>query len=325
MSQQITNNQWQATASWQALEQRAETLQQIRQFFSDKGVLEVETPVLMRGATTDVYLDSIQANVDVSGVSETLYFQTSPEFALKRLVATHKQSVYQIAKAFRNGEAGNRHNPEFTMLEWYRPGMSFDGLMKEVAALVSGLLGVKAVEFHSYRELFSERVGVDPFACNVDFLQRACLEKAGCDMAGEPLEACLDLLMSHCVEPDLGHGALTFVYDFPAGQAALSKIHEVNGVKVARRFELYVNGSELANGYDELLDAKEQEVRFKEDNQQRKVLGKSEMPWDEKLVQALGTGLPECCGVALGIERLLMVRYGYQRISDVMAFPFDVV
>lgn len=318
----MSDEQWQASASWQALNQRAETLAEIRRFFEIRNVLEVDTPVIMRGATTDVYLDSISATIEVSGKQERLFLQTSPEFALKRLVATHQQSVFQIAKAFRNGEAGSRHNPEFTMLEWYRPGLSFNQLMDEVAELVSGILNIETVEQHAYRDLFQDTLGIDPFLSSKEDLADLCLSETGCDMTGEPIEACLDLLMSHCIEPGLGQGVLSFVYDFPAGQAALSKKAVVDGVVVARRFELYVQGAEIANGYDELLDAREQQDRFEEDNRQRQAMGKEALPWDRKLVAALESGLPECCGVALGIERLLMVRYGYQDIADVITFPY---
>lgn len=319
----MVENTWQASASWEGLQQRAKTLSEIRQFFADRNVLEVDTPVLMRGATTDLYLDSISAEVDVMGQRETLYFQTSPEFALKRLLATHRKSIYQIAKAFRNGEAGSRHNPEFTMLEWYRPGFTLQQLMDEVAALVGPLLSVEAVSFHSYRTLFQQYLGLDPFTSSLEQLRQCCKQQTGCDMDRESLESCLDLLMSHAIEPSLGQGELTFVYDFPAGQAALSKVAEVDGVLVAKRFELYVSGAEIANGYDELLDADEQQQRFESDNVKRAVYGKPELPWDRKLVAALAAGLPACCGVALGIERLLMVRYGYKNIADVLAFPYD--
>lgn len=318
----MVENTWQASASWAGLQQRAKTLSEIRQFFAEKAVLEVDTPVLMRGATTDLHLDSVSAEVTVSGEQERLYFQTSPEFALKRLLATHKRSVFQIAKAFRNGEVGSRHNPEFTMLEWYRPGFSFQQLMDEVAELVGQLLSISKVAFYSYRTLFQQHLSLDPFTSTIDQLRAACLAHTGCDMRDEPVESCLDLLMSHTIEPGLGQDELTFVYDFPAGQAALSKVVEADGVLVAKRFELYVSGAEIANGYDELLDAKEQAQRFEQDNAARKAYGKPELPWDKQLVAALEAGLPECCGVALGIERLLMVRYGYQNISEVIAFPF---
>jgi len=323
MPNSMSDDQWQASASWQALNQRAEMLGEIRRFFEAREVLEVDTPVLMRGATTDVYLDSVSADIEVSGKQERLFFQTSPEFALKRLVATHKQSVFQIAKAFRNGEAGKRHNPEFTMLEWYRPGFSFAQLMDEVAELVSGILKIETVERSAYRDLFIDKLSIDPFLSSKEDLADLCLNKTGCDMTGEPIEACLDLLMSHCIEPGLGRGVLSFVYDFPAGQAALSKKTVVDGVMVARRFELYVQGAEIANGYDELLDAQEQKYRFEEDNRQRQAFNKEILPWDQKLVAALEAGLPECCGVALGIERLLMVRYGYKDIAEVIAFPYQ--
>lgn len=321
----MAENQWQATASWGALQQRAKTLSEIRSFFSERNVLEVDTPVLMRGATTDLFLDSISADVEVSGKTERLYLQTSPEFALKRLLATHRQSIFQIAKSFRNGEAGVRHNPEFTMLEWYRPGFTLQELMTEVAELVTLLLSVRPVRFDSYRNLFARYVDCDPFLASMDELRALSLEKTGCDMTGESRESCLDLLMSHCVEPHLGRNEFSFVYDFPAGQAALSKVEVVDGVPVAKRFELYIDGAEIANGYDELLDAEEQARRFEMDNAGRVKQGKPELPWDKKLVAALEAGLPECCGVALGIERLLMVRYGYQNISDVIAFPYAVV
>ena len=319
----MSSSLWQASTSWDALKQRADTLNSIREFFKVKGVLEVDTPALMRAGSTDLHLDSIKATVDVAGVEQDLYLQTSPEFALKRLLATHGQSIFQIAKAFRNGEAGSRHNPEFTMLEWYRPGLCFQGLMNEVAELAGELLGISTVESFSYRSLFLERLSVDPFTARPEDLVTLCLDKTGCNMVGEPTSSCLDLLMSHCIEPYLGQDVLTFVYDFPASQAALSKIDVVDGVQVAKRFELYVSGAELANGYDELLDAKEQERRFKHDLEMRKSLDKPQVPWDQKLVEALKTDMEACCGVALGIDRLLMLRYGYDDISEVIAFPFD--
>jgi lysyl-tRNA synthetase class 2 len=314
---------WQASASWKALQQRAETLNVIRSFFTQKDVLEVDTPALMQAASTDLHLDSIRASVEVSGIEQTLYLQTSPEFALKRLLATYGKSVFQIAKAFRNGEAGRRHNPEFTLLEWYRPGYSFEQLMAEVAELVGDLLRLRSVEYHSYRALFLNHLDVDPFDASEALLVELCLHQTGCNMEGEPISSCLDLLMSHCIEPTLGQGKMTFVYDFPASQAALSKLSKVDGVYVAKRFELYVAGSELANGYDELLDAKEQQQRFMDDTALRRKFDKPIVPWDKKLVAALESNMEACCGVALGIDRLLMLRFGYDDIRDVIAFPFD--
>ncbi|GAA3927311.1 EF-P lysine aminoacylase EpmA [Litoribacillus peritrichatus] len=327
----MSDQNWQATTSWHALERRAATLNEIRRFFSERDVLEVDTPALMRAGATDLHLDSISASVHVAGRKQTMYLQTSPEFALKRLLATHGRSIFQIAKAFRDGEAGSRHNPEFTMLEWYRPGLSFEQLMAEVADLVKALLKVDEVEFHSYRTLFQQTLDLDPFVATEQQLEALCLQKTGCDMTGEPVSHCLDLLMSHCVEPELGvnrvsgEHKLTFVYDFPASQAALSKVQVVDSIKVAKRFELYVGGSELANGYDELIDGEEQQQRFLRDLDERVAQGKPKVAWDDKLVAALNHGLQECTGVALGIERLLMLRYGYQSIADVIAFPFDRV
>jgi lysyl-tRNA synthetase class 2 len=321
---------WAASASWQSLQQRSQTLNDIRRFFHERNVLEVDTPVLMSGGSTDLFLDSLTANVTTIEGTKELYLQTSPEFALKRLLATHGQSIFQIAKCFRDGEAGRRHNPEFTMLEWYRMGFTFDQLIDEVADLVGVLLNRSKRRVLSYREVFKQYLGIDPLLADHAALNALCIDKTGCDMSEESEASCLDLLMSHEVEPHLGRDELTFVYDFPASQAALSKIEMKDGVAVARRFELYVEGSELANGYDELLDSEEQAKRFEQDNILRDQFGKPVIRHDEKLIDALAYGQlagqqVTCCGVALGIERLLMIQHSYEDIADVMSFNFAKV
>ena len=241
---------------------------------------------------------------------------------MKRLLAAGSGSIYQIAKAFRNGEVGRRHNPEFTLLEWYRIGFNLQQLMQEVASLISYVLKNEALEWHfwSYQQAFEMILAINPLTASDHVIKAKALAQVDIQMdAGAPRDAWLDLLMSHCIEPNLPKAC--FVFDYPASQSALAMIHiDPFGNQVARRFEVYVNGMELANGYEELTDAQEQEQRFVMDNAARLAMGKTPMAADDRLIQALAAGLPECAGVALGIERLLMLASGEADIAKVMAF-----
>ncbi|HEY8569195.1 EF-P lysine aminoacylase EpmA [Microbulbifer sp.] len=310
---------WQPTAPLENLRRRASLLADIRRFFSERQVLEMDVPILSRRATSDPHIDSITANCS----GEVAYMATSPEFGLKRLVAAGIGDCYYLGKAFRNGEAGGRHNPEFSMLEWYRVGWDDHRLMIEVGELLSWVLKIPKVYSHSYRALFLQHIGVDPHRASFEELRAEVARVLELSFEPAGRDECLDLLMSHHIEPNMGDG-ITLVYDFPATQAALARVEEDElGVPVARRFEAYVKGMELANGYWELTDAPEQQRRFEADHRYRGDNGKPVYPFEDRLVQALEAGLPDCAGVALGFDRLLMLACGAGRIDEVIAFPIE--
>lgn len=317
---------WQPSASIENLRLRAEMLKRVRNFFDECGVLEVQTPVLGRAGSTDVYLNSMQSHCSGGGVSDPLdlYLQTSPEFHMKRLLAAGSGAIWQLAISFRNGEYSERHNPEFAMLEWYQPGYDLNDLMAEVQALISEVLEVDSFSCQSYRSLFREHLDVDPFSSELPQLQTLSHEKTGITADDLDRDGCCDLLMSACIEPLLGRDEITFVTDYPASQAALAKVKQDDeGDLVAARFECYYRGIELANGYHELTDAQEQAKRFAADNEQRRALGLPEVTIDQHLVEALASGMPECAGVALGFDRLLMLKAGADRLSEVISFSID--
>ena len=304
----------------------------LRRFFADKGVLEVETPLLSCAGTTDPQIHSFETRYQGPGAARgrPLYLATSPEFAMKRLLAAGSGPIYQVCKAFRQGEAGRLHNPEFTLLEWYRPGFDHFRLMDEVEALVTeladGRLPDKPAERVSYAELFQHHLGLDPHTADSEALARCAADlPALAGMSGLDRDGWLDLLMSHVIQPRLGQGRLTFVYHYPASQAALARIHQSTAdvPAVAERFELFYRGVELANGFHELTDAAEQEARFERDQAQRHVQGLPSIPLDERLLAALGEGIPPCAGVALGLDRLLLVFNGLAQLPDIIAFPFE--
>lgn len=297
-------------------------LADIRSFFLDRHVLEVDTPLLCSRGITDPALEPLLVEQG-SSISEARYLQTSPEYAMKRLLASGSGPIYQIAHAFRDDESGRRHNPEFSLLEWYRPHLDHHGLMEEVAALVGGLLMREGSKKYSYRELFAEFLAVDPFNATAAELEAAARKVTDAGSLQGSREFWLDMLLTHAIEPALADSGMVFVYDYPAPQAALARIVEVDGVSVGQRFELYVDGVELANGYCELTDAAEQRRRFEEDNRRRLDAGKRELPIDENLLAAMVSGLPDCSGVALGIDRLLMLKTGIDDIRRVQSFSWD--
>ncbi len=318
--------QWQPSATVPQLRQRALVLGQIRDFFRDRNLLEVDTPVMSHYGVSDPHIDSIPVafTPDGAATSQTMWLMSSPEYAMKRLLAAGSGSIFQIAKAFRNGEAGRRHNPEFTLLEWYRVGFDLGSLMHEVADLVDRVLepqlGQQQWRYWSYRTAFKNVLKLDPHTATDAQLRECALSHIDIQMhASTPRDTWLDLLMSHCIEPALPQAC--FIYDYPASQAALARLGvDEQGTTVARRFEVYINGVELANGYHELTDAQEQRQRFMADNQGRQSLCKPEMVADQRLIEALQSGLPDCSGVALGIERLLMLALGETDIAKVVAF-----
>lgn len=323
---------WRPTASLDILKLRARMLAHIREFFARRAVLEVETPVLSAAGVSDPHLLSFATRYTGPGApgGRDLYLHTSPEFAMKRLLAAGSGSIYQVCKVFRDSEAGRLHNPEFTMLEWYRVGCDHRALMSEVAELVTGLLSahipLAATEALTYQEAFQRHTGIDPHRASHEQFA-ACAATHGIhppeELAGQH-DAALwrDLLLSHVVEPRLGAGRLTFVYDYPASQAALARVRP-GDPPLASRFELYVNGIELANGFHELADSAEQRTRFERQLHARSAAGLPAVPLDERLLAALTEGLPECAGVALGFDRLVMLAAGAKTLEEVIAFPID--
>ncbi|MBU2967595.1 EF-P lysine aminoacylase EpmA [Amphritea sp. 2_MG-2023] len=320
------SEQWRATAPIENLRRRAEILAQIRAFFAERKVLEVETPLMTSSAVSDPYIDTIECRYHPlpRQQEQVRYLQSSPEYAMKRLLASGSGAIYQVCKAFRNGECGRRHNPEFTMLEWYRPGFDHYQLMDEVEALVGPIIGFDDFKRISYAELFRQYLQIDLQAVTVAELAAATRQHIDVQMEDDNRDNWLNLLMSHVIEPQLADQGAVFVYDYPASQAALARTAlDAEGGLVACRFELFVAGVELANGYFELTDGDEQARRFQQDIQQRQTEGLPLRPTDQLLVDALQSGLPECAGVAIGLDRLVMLALGTQNISDVIALPFD--
>lgn len=316
---------WQPSAALDTLRLRAGMLARARAYFAAEGVVEVETPLLSRAAVTDVHLESVPAAV--AGIGP-MFLHTSPEYAMKRLLAAGLGDCYQVCHVFRDGERGSRHNPEFTMIEWYRLGLDAPGLMDDVEALVAHAVGdlrsLPRAERLTYRDAVHGLCGIDPMNSTAGELSAALLAH-GIDAPPAVLEdrdALLDLLVSTVAGPRLGRTRPTFVYDYPASQAALARIRP-GDIPVAERFELYLDGIELANGFHELGDAAEQRRRFDADLALRAATSKPPRPVDERLLAALDHGLPDCAGVALGFDRLVMCAVGARHIDEVLAFPFD--
>jgi lysyl-tRNA synthetase class 2 len=312
---------WQPNADPDMLRARAALLARIRAFFAGRDILEVETPLLCAAGITDPSIEPLLVERGIS-LKQARYLQTSPEYAMKRLLACHGLPIFQLARAFRDGEAGARHNPEFSLLEWYRPGFDHHALMAEVAELLCSCLGERPLHHDRYRQLFLDTLALDPFTATLDELQSVARARLDTGTISGDRDLWLDLLMSHLVEPQLADRGMCFIYDYPASQAALARIETVEGVAVGHRFELYVDGIELANGYFELLDAAEQRRRFEQDNVRRRELGLPERPLDERLLAALEHGMPQCSGVALGVDRLLMLSTGVSDIRKVLAFDW---
>ena len=311
----MTGADWRPTATRHALVRRAGLLARARAFFAARGVLEVSTPCLAASCAQDPGLSVVEARFP-QDPQRRLFLQPSPEAAMKRLLAAGSGPVYQIGPAFRAGESGARHNPEFTLLEWYRPGFDLTALIAEVDALLEALLGRPAGRVVSYRDVFSRAVGLDPLRAGDDALRDAAAHAGAHDPAGLDRDALLDLLFTHRVEPALGAGVV-HVTGYPASQAAMAR---VDG-ETCRRVEVYVDGVELANGYEELACAAEQRARFEHDARQRAARGLPALPLDEALLGALAHGLPATSGIALGFDRLAMLALGHDDIAAVIAFP----
>ena len=380
MSQELKTN-WLPSASIEAIKTRARMLQSIRAFFAEQDVLEVETPVLSKAAITDPYLHSFSTDF----LNQKYYLHTSPEFFMKRLLASGSGDIYQICKVFRDDEQGRNHNPEFTMLEWYRLGFDHHRLMDEIESFLQrlitalddvhgstnfagarkhrsddvqgctnfagarkrrsddvqgstnfagarkrrsdGTINWQPVKRISYQQAFLDVLGIDPLSASIDEL-KLITKQYNIDipvgMSDQDKTMWLDWLMTQAIAPAFSKQSFTFLYDYPASQAALAKTSETDS-RVAHRFEVFFGELELANGFYELTDAIEQRRRFENENKKRVELNLSVMPIDENLLAALEDGLPECSGVAIGLDRLLMVLMAYDDISDVVGFSFDRV
>jgi lysyl-tRNA synthetase class 2 len=318
--------EWQPAATTEVLLARSSMMDHIRSFFKERGVMEVETPVLGRSTATDPHLSSFVTKDN----NESWYLQTSPEFHMKRLLAAGMDSIFQICKSFRQGELGTLHNPEFSMLEWYRIGFDHHALMDEVEELVAGILGLGKFARVSYRSLFEGFFGMNPHQASIRDLTGLVTENVAIDASQLKFSSeamafgfCLDLLMSERLESSLIEP--TFVFDYPIAQAALSTSGlSAQGDRVAQRFELYIQNMEIANGYLELRDADELRDRFSADNTSRKLENLPGIPADQHLISAMVHGLPECAGVALGIDRLLMLVTGVKSVSEVLTFPASI-
>lgn len=319
---------WRTAATLDSLKMRAEIYRTIREFFFVRGVLEVETPMLSQAGNTDPNIESFQ--LQFTGPSKAgsakRWLRTSPEFALKRLLAGGIGDCYELGRVFRNGEFGHRHNPEFSMLEWYRNGWTHLELIEECIELVQQLFVAhgKPLQLRrtTYSELFIQHFELNPYTCSDDSLLAALKANVEINPDGLQRDDMLDLLLTHCIEPTLPADQLTVIVDFPASQCALAKLRSEDGYSVAERFELYVGSVELANGYHELTDSFEQRRRFESDVEKRRSAGSTVPALDENLLAALPS-MPACAGVAMGIERLLMCLLQKQTVADVITFDFS--
>jgi len=316
----VLNRNWQPTTTHHHLKLRAELYTKIRAFFNQRNILEVETPLLCKHTVTDPHIESFFVPID----SHTNYYlQTSPEYAMKRLLCVGSGAIYQITKSFRIGESGRQHNPEFTMLEWYRPGFNHHDLMDEIDLFLQTILQTPPAEKISYRDLFLQHLNIDPFQIALNDLKKLIAEKnISVDTTDIDHDTALQILLSHFIEPTMGIKKPLFLYDFPVSQAALSKIRN-DAQPVAERFELYMNGAEIANGFHELTDATEQKTRFEKNQLARKANNQSIPAIDHYFIDALESGLSNCAGVAIGIDRLLMQYAKTNNIQDVISFPFE--
>ncbi|MFO0914083.1 MAG: EF-P lysine aminoacylase EpmA [Pirellulales bacterium] len=331
------------TASWTTLHRRAELVRRLRAFFDDLGFLEVTTPVWSRDSVVDRHLDPVPTRLSLneaddpsaavdsaaafSGGSNLGWLQTSPEQHMKRLLAAGARAIYQVTPVFRAGERGPLHNPEFTMAEWYRVGDDLEAGITLLQTLTSALLPDRGpVERITYRQAFERHAGIDPWQVSDDELCRLAASVSGTESLARPddRDLCLDLMLVNRVEPQLGFQAPTIVYDYPASQSALAQVRTLpDGRRVAERFELYIDGIELANGYHELLDADELAGRTEQANGERLAAGKTPLPGPRQLIAAMQAGLPACSGTALGVDRLIMVATGARTIDEVLTFPYE--
>ena len=320
--------EWRPTAGQAALRRRAAMLARLRAFFAERDVLEVETPLLSAETTLDLHLEPLSSRVDAPGVEgRRMYLQTSPELAMKRLLAAGAGSIYQVCKAFRGGERGRWHNPEFTIVEWYRVGWDVDRLMREVAALIETLLAssrrLAPAAYAGYADLLRRHAGIDPHEASDGDLRRALQDtRSPVDPTGLDRDDLLSRLFGERVEPRLAADRVTVVSDYPASQAAMARLNAADP-RTAERFEAYVGDIELANGYGELCDPAEQRQRLERDLANRRGTGRPLAPMPSRFLAALESGLPPCAGVALGFDRLLGLELGAESIDELVSFPVE--
>jgi len=318
---------WQPSASIDNIKRRAALLKTIRQFFDSKNVIEVDTPAMSQATTTDPHLHTFDTTFVGPGFAngKTLYLQTSPEFHMKRLLCAGSGAIYQICKSFRNEESGRYHNPEFTMLEWYQPNYTQADLVAEVDQLFQLTLSTEPCDKLTYQQVFIEYTGLDPLADSIAVIRDYALKEDLADFVAN--EQCKDTLLQlifcFVIEPKIGLKRPIAISNFPASQASLARIDQ-DDPRVASRFEFYYCGVELANGFHELSDAQEQLTRFRQDNSVREREGLVAQPIDMNLISALEAGLPDCAGVALGIDRLLMLAMDAKQIKEVISFDVTI-
>ncbi|EIJ41367.1 lysyl-tRNA synthetase-like protein GenX [Beggiatoa alba B18LD] len=312
---------WRSVASFEVLRARSQLYQQIRDFFVAREVWEVETPILSRASVPEPMIAPFYTHYHAETV-EPLFLQTSPELPMKRLLAGGSGAIFQICKVFRDGEAGTKHNPEFSLLEWYRPYFSLADLIQEINELLQLVLACPPVEVVNYCDVFQDYTGLHPLNTPLETLQYATVTAGLVTHTPLDRDSCLQFLMSQQVEPFIGQTCPTVVQYFPATQAALARKCPTNP-QLAARFEVYFKGMELANGFHELADPVEQRARFMEDLQRRAALNLPQHPIDENFLTALAMGLPDCAGVAIGLDRVLMLKVGVERIQQVLSFSID--
>ncbi|MDH3645193.1 MAG: EF-P lysine aminoacylase EpmA [Gammaproteobacteria bacterium] len=314
--------EWRPTAGLDVLATRAHLLELTRDFFSAGGVMEVQTPALVSSSCPDPNIPSIVATPHGG---RTMFLHTSPEHAMKRMLCAGSGDIYQIAPVFRDGEAGRHHNPEFTLIEWYRTGYDRQAMAAETVVLIKTLLQREAVvEQITYADAFLRHADIDPHSATVDDLAAACGRNdiARPESVPATRDAWLDLLLTSVVVPAFNADKIYVLYDYPASQAALARVRDTTPA-VAERFEVFYGGLELANGFHELSDATEQRKRFLSEQARYAITGRTTPPVDERLLQALEHGLPDCAGVALGFDRVVMLAAGRNSLSEVLAFPYD--
>lgn len=316
------NDDWRPTATWETLRARAELLQRVRRFFDERGLIEVETPILSRDTVVDLYIDPFGLTEPATGRS--MWLQTSPEFHMKRLLAAGAGPMYQISRVFRREESGPFHNPEFTMVEWYVPGHGLDEGIALLADLARKLFASDAVDVVPYRDAFAAATGLDAWDAPVEAFA-AYAKRSGVlapQTLGDDRDGWLNLLFAEVVQPSLGQKRPAAISHYPPSQAALAETFD-DPYPAAGRFELFYRGVELANGYRELLDANELRRRNAANNQIRAARDAEALPENSRLLDAMDAGLPACAGVALGFDRVVMLALGKTSIQEVIAFPWD--
>jgi lysyl-tRNA synthetase class 2 len=298
-------------------------LRRLRIFFDTLDILEVDCPLLSEGASVDLHIDLIPS---LFAGKEWRFLHSSPEHGMKRLLVDGIGDIYQMSHVFRDGECGSHHNPEFMLIEWYRLGFSFEEMIQETVDLINEFFQHLSYEMLSYQEAFLKYAGFDPFSITEERLRSYIIDKGLAEqetIANDDRDLLLNIILALVIEPNLGDEGITILHAYPASQAALAQTVEVDGIITAKRFEAYLHGVELANGYLELADAREQRKRYEEANEQRRSLGKGELPIDELFLQALKRGLPPCCGVAVGFDRLMMLRNSCKTIDSVIPFGWN--